>query len=286
MNNSLLKVCDQKWRDNEVPLVSIFSWTYNHRDYIKSSIDSILDQKTNFKIEIIIHDDASNDGTTEIIKEYEYKYPKIFNNILQKENQWSQGKSVMNQLFQKSQGRYIALMHGDDYWIDPLKLQRQVDFMESNHEYNLVFTNFSILNQNSEKFSIKTHLDRFNSDKTFKCKDITYNNLIPTLTVLLRNNNLSYPKKYETIYPGDWPLWVYLSLNGKIRYLNFKSSVYRLHDNGVCSSSRKTENIKRYLYAIKIMSGWVKKNRILKFYFCVSKLKFYMAFLYFKLKNE
>ena len=125
-------ITEHKWTDDTTPVLSVFSWVYNHRDFIRESIESILMQKTNFKVEIIIHDDASNDGTAEIIREYEAKYPQLFNNILQKENQWSQGKSVMTPLFEKPKGRFIALTHGDDYWTDPLKLKKQVEFLENN----------------------------------------------------------------------------------------------------------------------------------------------------------
>ena len=108
-------ITEHKWPSDTQPVVSIFNWVYNHKDYIRESIDSILMQKTTFRVEIIIHDDASNDGTAEIIKEYEVIYPKLFNNILQKENQWSQGKSVMTPLFERPKGKYVALAHGDDY---------------------------------------------------------------------------------------------------------------------------------------------------------------------------
>ena len=89
VNNPLTiaPITEQNWPIESKPVLTVFSWVYNHKDYIYESIESILRQKTNFKVEIIMHDDASNDGTKEIIIDYEKKYPRLFNNILHKKNQ-------------------------------------------------------------------------------------------------------------------------------------------------------------------------------------------------------
>ena len=95
-------------------------------------LDGFMMQQTNFAFEVLIHDDASTDGTTEIIKEYEAKYPEIIKPIYEEENQWVKGRrgsAVFN--FPRAKGKYIAMCEGDDYWTDPLKLQKQVDFLES-----------------------------------------------------------------------------------------------------------------------------------------------------------
>ncbi len=118
------------------PKVSICCVTYNQASYIKASLDSFLMQETNFDFEIIIHDDASTDGTSDIIREYEKKYPNIIKPQIQIENQWSKGvRGIFSRFtFPRSAGKYIALCEGDDYWTDPLKLQKQVDFLENNEE--------------------------------------------------------------------------------------------------------------------------------------------------------
>ena len=133
-----LRITEQAWPEGTVPVVSVFSWAYNHAQFIRESIESILMQETTFPVEIIIHDDASTDGTAEIIREYESKHPQLFRNILQKENQWSQGKSVMDPLFLSPRGEFVALTHGDDYWICKEKLQKQVEILEVNPDYTLV----------------------------------------------------------------------------------------------------------------------------------------------------
>ena len=117
------------------PLVSIICPTFNHEEYIRKTLYSFLSQKTNFSFEIIVHDDASTDKTLEIVKEFELNYPNLFNNIYQTDNQFSKDPSSVSRImFAKAKGKYIALCEGDDYWIDPYKLQKQVDFLEKNNE--------------------------------------------------------------------------------------------------------------------------------------------------------
>lgn len=138
--------------NNEEPLVSISCITYNHVNYIKDAIEGFLMQKTSFKFEVLIHDDASNDGTEEIIRDYEAKYPNIIKPLYETENQWIKGRigsAIFN--FPRAHGKYIALCEGDDYWTDPYKLQKQVDFLENNADYGLVCTDFNILHQTNGK---------------------------------------------------------------------------------------------------------------------------------------
>jgi len=120
------------FEDSEKPLVSICVLTYNHESYVEQAIESFLMQNVNFKVEILIHDDASKDDTQLILKKYEKDYPGLFKLLLQEENQRSKLGGGMNPRFNypRAKGKYIALCDGDDYWIDPLKLQKQVDILE------------------------------------------------------------------------------------------------------------------------------------------------------------
>lgn len=123
------------------PLVSICCITYNHEVFIRDAIEGFLIQNTSFPFEIIIHDDASTDNTANIIEEYANKYPDLFVTILQSENQWSKGGGSIYARFvyPRARGKYIALCEGDDYWTDPLKLQKQVEFLEENTDCSLCF---------------------------------------------------------------------------------------------------------------------------------------------------
>ncbi len=118
-------------------VLSISCITFNHAYYVKECLDGFLMQKTSFPFEILIHDDCSTDGTKEIIEEYVAKYPDIIFPIFQTENQYSKGvRGMMARFnFPRSRGKYLALCEGDDYWTDPYKLQKQVDFLEANQEY-------------------------------------------------------------------------------------------------------------------------------------------------------
>ena len=138
---------------HQKPLISILCVTYNQKDYIVQTIEGFLMQKVDFPIEIIIHDDASTDGTTEILREYVQKYPDLIKPIFQEKNQYSQKVNIWNTfIYPKAQGKYYAECEGDDYWTDPNKLQRQIDFLESNPEYIFSHTSFKYYDQANKKF--------------------------------------------------------------------------------------------------------------------------------------
>lgn len=119
-------------------VVSVVCNTFNQKNYIRNALDGFLMQKTSFPIEILVHDDASTDGTAEIVREYADKHPDLIFPILQEENQWSKSVAI-TETFQisRAKGKYIALCEGDDYWTDPLKLQKQVEAMERHPEIDM-----------------------------------------------------------------------------------------------------------------------------------------------------
>ena len=116
--------------------LSVICLTYNHEKFIRQALDGFVMQKTNFPFEVIVHDDASTDETAKIIREYEIKYPELIKPIYQKENLWQKGIPTKNYIYPKINGKYVALCEGDDYWTDPLKLQKQVDFLEAHWCYS------------------------------------------------------------------------------------------------------------------------------------------------------
>ena len=124
--------------DNQI-IVSIKCLVYNHAPYIRQCLDGFVMQKTNFRFEAIVHDDASTDGTQDIIREYAEKYPDIINPIYETENQYSKKDGSLRKIMNNAcNGKYIALCEGDDYWIDPLKLQKQVDILEKHSDYTIL----------------------------------------------------------------------------------------------------------------------------------------------------
>ena len=152
-------------------LVAIKCATYNHEPYIRDALEGFVMQKTNFPFVAIVHDDASTDGTPDIIREYAAKYPDIIKPIYETENQYSKRdgslRRIMNAAVEASGAKYVALCEGDDYWTDPLKLQKQVDFLESHPDYSLVFAN------------ARLHYDAGLSEDTFPLEKREYTALEP-----------------------------------------------------------------------------------------------------------
>ena len=138
------------------PLVAIRCITYNHEPYIRDCLDGFVMQKTDFPFVAIVHDDASTDGTTNIIREYAKKYPDIIKPIFETENQYSKGVEsimrIMRNALIDSGASYIAMCEGDDYWTDPLKLQKQVDYLESHPDVGMVYSDFNIKDETTGKF--------------------------------------------------------------------------------------------------------------------------------------
>ena len=138
--------------DSRPLMVSIWCMTYNHEPYIRQCLEGFVIQKTNFRFEAIVHDDVSTDGTVAVVKEYAEKYPDIIKPIIETENQYSKQDGSMDRIMMEAcQGKYIALCEGDDYWIDPLKLQKQVDAMEKNPFVTCVHTGFFTIDKDGKE---------------------------------------------------------------------------------------------------------------------------------------
>ena len=169
-------------------LVSISCITYNHSAYIRQCLDGMLMQQTTFDFEILIHDDCSTDGTDDIIREYVSKFPQIIKPLFEEENQYQQGKPIGTVVWNlpRAKGKYIAICEGDDYWTDPLKLQKQVDFMEANPEYSLCFHPVMVLNQGTGEMLPDTLRQ---VPDTTTIEDLAlYSNYIHTPSVMYRYN--------------------------------------------------------------------------------------------------
>lgn len=208
-------------------MVTIRCLAYNHEPYIRQCLEGFVMQKTNFKFEAIVHDDASTDGTAAIILEYAEKYPDIIKPIIETENQYSKQDGSLHRIMNAHmRGKYIALCEGDDYWIDPYKLQKQVDFLEANHDYGLVWSKAKVFDQNKSIF--------LNKSIGFFCKDdsdLIRNNGIVTLTTMCRKS--LFDAYYREVVPqkdwlmGDFPIWLFISLKSKIYFFNEEMGVYR-----------------------------------------------------------
>jgi glycosyltransferase involved in cell wall biosynthesis len=240
------------------PLVSICCITYNHEKFISQAIDGFLMQKTSFPFEILIFDDASTDNTQNIIKKYanDNSYIRTF---LQIENQWRKNKyGLTDFLFPMSRGKYIAICEGDDYWTDPYKLQKQVDFLEANLDYVICYHDAKIINESGQIISQSKLPDAYKRD--FSSKEMITDSWILTLTICFRNVLKSFPKEFSEVFNGDTFLISLLSFYGKGKYLGniIEPDVYRQHSGGVWSVispiNKNIENIKTSLIQLSFFS--------------------------------
>jgi len=239
------------------PLVSICCITYNHERYIYDAIEGFLIQKTNFPFEIIIHDDASTDGTANIINEYEKKYSKLFVCIYQNENQYSKHIKISSTyVWPKARGKYIALCEGDDYWTDPYKLQKQVDFLEENPEFSICFHKVMILKNNK---LMKDYITDVPGEIT-TIEDLAHTNYIHTPSVVFRSEYVkNLPEWYYHCPVGDYPLFLIIAQYGKIKYLDKTMAVYRIHQGGTWSQRNKDDII--------ISNKWIRTYESMMTYF-------------------
>lgn len=223
--------------------LSIVCITYNHARFIRDALNGFVMQKTNFPFEILVHDDASTDGTADVIREYEAKYPDLFRCVYQTENQWGKKDPCKDFLFPMVQGKYVALNEGDDYWTDENKLQKQVDFMELHPDFSVCF------------HPVIVHWDDDSrTDTVFPTKKERFNKTVLTLDDLLKHNfiqtnSVVYRWRFHqdslnlvprNILPGDYFLHLLHAQVGKIGFLNEVMSVYRRHRGGIWTEAEQT----------------------------------------------
>lgn len=219
---------------SESPKVSISIITYNHAAFIRQTLDGILMQQTDFEYEVIIGDDLSPDNTREILLEYQAKHPDKISLILHAEKAGGiPGKMNFVSTIHAAKGEYIALLDGDDYWTDPLKLQRQVDFLDQNQEYSLCFHNAQIVFDGVE--GKDRPYNPWTTPQTFQIKDLILNEwFIHSGSIMYRRD--WFPKVKDSFYAlpsGDIPIGITLADQGPIGYLPFNMSVYRKNPGSV-----------------------------------------------------
>ncbi len=225
--------------------VSIIIITYNHESFIAQAIESVLKQKTNFPFEIIIGEDCSSDKTKIIVE----KYSNLHLNQIKLITSTNNVGIIANELrcLKKAQGDYICFLEGDDYWTDPYKLQKQVDFLENNPEYGLVHSNVNHFNESTGKLSTD-----FNKNTSIPSGDIYDYLLLPshaikTMTVCFRRDLFEkYYLNNPNILNKDWflidiSIWLMIAKHSKIHYINEVAATYRL----LPESMSRTKNPKK-----------------------------------------
>ncbi len=224
--------------DKTLPLVTVSCLAFNHKEYIRDALNSFVGQKTDFPFEVIVHDDASTDGTTEIIREYAEKYPDIIRPIFQTENILSKGiRASTAYILPAARGKYIAYCEGDDYWSDENKLQKLADFLEKHPDYVACTHNNRIYDCLSGE-----ECDNFvREERDLALQDVVMNGgqSYHTSSLLCRAELMKTAPAFVFSILGleDYPIAIYLTLCGKIHYFADVMSVYRLHTAGSWSSN-------------------------------------------------
>lgn len=234
-------------------LVSISCTAYNQEKYIAQAIEGFIKQKTNFKYEVLIHDDASTDKTAEIIKAYEKKYPEIIKPIYQVENQYSKGKRVAQINLNRAKGKYIAICEGDDYWTDEYKLQKQINYMEKYPECGLCFHTVDIYDE--KKKEIIGKMQPYNENCISPVKDVIMGggSFMGTNSIIYRNENMKNPPNFYLECPvGDYPLQILHSTKKYAYFIKDSMSVYRVN-TGVSWTDKNQDYKKQIEISKKII---------------------------------
>ena len=221
-------------------LLTVICSTYNHESYIADAIKGFLIQKTDFPFQVIIHDDASTDSTADVVRFFEKRFPKIIKGIYQEQNLYSSGVSRFSYIRPLLKGEYLAICEGDDYWTDPLKLSKQVRFLEDNPAYVMTFHNHDELSDEgviSETSKKQVWWKRdFSSDEMIRGEAH-----IPTLTRVLRRSAWEFPPERYRVAHGDRFSITMLGLHGHAKYMpDVEPAVYRRHGAGMWSGANQS----------------------------------------------
>lgn len=223
--------------NREEIMVSVWCRTYNHVSYIRDALEGFVTQQTDFIYKVIVYDDASTDGTSDIVKEYEERYPQLIHAIIAKENTYHRPDSREIELKMWKQyltGKYMALCEGDDFWIDRNKLQKQVDYLEASPEYSLYIHNALWLNCFDGKLRAGNPF-KGNDEKDITAEELImqYNGYPATASFLFRREaQINEPKLFAISPAGDYAAILYALSLGKVHYSSRIMSVYRVFANG------------------------------------------------------
>lgn len=219
-------------------MVSVICNTYNHEKYIKSALDGFVMQQTKFPFEVLIHDDASTDRTADIIREYEEKYPDIIKPIYQSENQYSQKIGFCKKFqYSRAKGKYLAFCEGDDYWTDPLKLQKQFDLMESHPECDMC----AHTAQYERNGKLEDYVMPSKEDTILSADDVILNGggYLATASLFYKRELIENMPEFRKILALDYTMQIQGALSGGILFISDCMSVYRVETENSWSSRMK-----------------------------------------------
>lgn len=275
-------------------MVSVICLTYNHEKYIADCLESLVNQETNFKYEILVHDDASIDKTKDIIEKYRVLYPHLIYPIYESENLYSQGKSIQEPLIKVSKGKYLAFCEGDDYWNDKTKLQKQFEALEKNTDCSMCVHKVLIVNKEGRSTD-KIHGSKFKygilqgdyfiknylmDKKGFYFQTSSY--------FIKKDVIVNMPEELNRFGVGDIPMLLQSSLCGNIFFIDEILSSYRSFTEGSTNVMMLNKD-----YALnrinKSISGFLGFNSISRgkyWLYMKHRVLYYIAQSFFSGKNN
>ncbi len=247
---------------NEYPsfLVSVCMITYNHESYIAEAIEGVVSQQVNFSLELLISDDCSTDQTKAICIAYQQKHPDIIR-LIDRDQNLGMNLNFIDTL-QRCKGKYIALCEGDDYWIATDKLQKQIDFLEKNQEFNICFHRAKLVyDVNNQKaypnINSKTPIET-------TIYDLARENFIHTPSCVFRNQSFEFPSWINTAFPPDWVVHLLNARHGKIYFIKEELCAYRIHAGGVLSTQNNSKYGSVILETFEHLIAFFGDNPVLK----------------------
>ncbi len=213
-------------------VVSIHCLAYNQEQYIRRTLEGFVMQRTDFRFQAVVHDDASTDATAAIIREFEQRYPDIIKGVYETENQWRKPDGSLERIMAGHirQAEFVAYCEGDDYWTDPLKLQRQVDYLRAHPDCSVTYTDVRVYHQDTGEMTTGLNAD---APARLDTAYLLHRNRVITCSSMIRGEVLR--KYYDTFIHyfigmpvGDYPRWLFASMYGYINHSDELTAVYRM----------------------------------------------------------
>ena len=236
--------------------VSVICNAYNHGKYIRDALNGFVMQKTDFKFEVLVHDDASTDNTADIIREFEEKYPDIIKPVYQTENQYSKDVWITDVYqLRRSKGKYIALCEGDDYWTDPDKLQKQYDALESHPEVDICVHASTLINATDG--TVNGTVDYGSEVTVIPVEKVIKGggDFVSTNSIFVRREILTDRREFVNVCPLDYTYQISGSINGGMLYLPDNMSAYRVSVPGSWSVANNKNRRKNLSFINELMAG-------------------------------
>jgi glycosyltransferase involved in cell wall biosynthesis len=248
-----VRITEQVWPEGAAPVMSIWCITYNHSNFISDAIEGFLMQETTFPVEIFIHDDASADGTAEIVREYAAKHPQLFWTVLQSENQWSKGSGRVLEFLKHQRGLFVALCEGDDYWTYPLKLQKQVEYLERHTAATACFHDAVLVNEAREIIQ-DSYFDSTNNISTQKDVIESLHSKEPTCSLVFRSSCVKTLPAWFLRRSCDLYLDILLTMDGgQLHFMRENMAAYRRHGGGVWSGTTAGQRIVELIVRFELL---------------------------------